>query len=150
MHSAACCANYVRWLEEQRMLVSKDSGIQSGVEPPKEWFDDLGLFTSECPACSALELGMSLENVRHSEQCRANFVRWKDMNEFEALKYLDVSHELHGGANDESRRSVRGRSYSPSTGIRRGDGGEIQKEVEFSPGDAGGGRNSTGSKKRGG
>ena len=31
------------------MLVSKDS-VVGGEEPPKEWFDDLGLFTSECSA----------------------------------------------------------------------------------------------------
>lgn len=49
VHSAACCAHYVRWLEEPRMLVSKDS-VVGGEEPPKEWFDDLGMFTSECSA----------------------------------------------------------------------------------------------------
>ena len=69
-HSAACCANYVRWLEEQRMLVSKDSGIAvGGEEPLKKWFDDHGLFISECPACSALELGMGLDGVKHSDEC---------------------------------------------------------------------------------
>ena len=66
---------------------------------------------------TAAKLGMSLDGLKHSDECRSNFTRWKDMNEFEALKYLDVSHEVHGGANDESRRSVRGRSYSPSLNV---------------------------------
>jgi len=146
-HSAACCANYVRWLEEQRMLDSKDSSIGvGGEEPLKQWFDDHGLFISECPACSALELGMSLDGVKHSDECRSNFTRWKAMNEFEALKYLDVSHELHGGADDELRRSVREGSYTPEfVGLEPGDTG-VDRHVHFdvsSPGDAGGGKDSS-------
>ena len=111
VHSAACCANYVRWLEEQRSLVSKDSN-RVGETPPKEWFEDHGLYTSDCPACSALELGMSLD-VEHSSECKANYKRWKDLNEFESLKYLDVSHDLlHERAKDESL-VVHDGSYTP-------------------------------------
>ena len=69
----------------------------------------LHLHHLEAAQKTAAKLGMSLDGLKHSDECRSNFTRWKDM-EFEALKYLDVSHEVHGGANDESCRSVRGRS----------------------------------------
>ena len=72
VHSAAC-ANYVRWLEEQRSLVCKDSN-RVGETSSNEWFEDHGLFTSDCPACSALELGMSID-VEHSSECKANYKR---------------------------------------------------------------------------
>jgi len=62
----ACCANYVKWLEEQRSLVSQDSN-RVRETPPNEWFEDHGLFTSGCPACSAQELGMGLD-VEHSSE----------------------------------------------------------------------------------
>ena len=70
------------------------------------------------------------------------------MNEFEALKYLDVSHEVHGGANDESR--IRGRSYSPSLNVapEPGDWGGGQRNDGSSPGDAGGGKDSSESRVR--
>ena len=146
VHSAACCANYVRWLEEQRSLVSKDSN-RVGETPPKEWFEDHGLFTSDCPACSALELGMSLD-VEHSSECKANYKRWKDSNEFEALKYLDPHDLLHEGAKDE-KHDVHDGSYTPEifeTDILASD--RLVESGTPSPGEAGGGRDVSISRKR--
>ena len=40
------------------------------------WFDANGGYTSECPACSALEIGQSTSGLRHSDGCRARFSRW--------------------------------------------------------------------------
>ena len=93
-HSASCCANYVRWLKGQREVMSEKSmsagagsdpvGLAGhddeerigGGEPPDWWFDANGGYTSECPACSALELGQSTSGLRHSDGCRARFSRW--------------------------------------------------------------------------
>ena len=81
-------------------------------------------------------------------ECKANYKRWKDMNEFEALKYLDVSHDLlHEGAKDESH--VRDGSYTPEifeTDILASDR-LVQSDIP-SPAEAGGGRDISISRKR--
>ena len=59
----------------------------------------------------ALELGMSLD-VEHSSECKANYKRWKNENEFEALKYLDPHDLLHESAKDENL-VVHDGSYTP-------------------------------------
>ena len=94
VHSAACRSKYVDWLKSQRQVVSEkalsaESGFDpaglaghedeeriGGGEPPESWFDANGGYTSECPACSALELGQSTTGLRHSDVCRARFSRW--------------------------------------------------------------------------
>ena len=146
VHSAACCANYVRWLEEQRSLVSKDSN-RVDETPPNEWFEDHGLYTSDCPACSALELGMSVD-VEHSLECKANYKRWKNENEFEALKYMNPHDLLHERAKDENLVVDDG-SYTPEIFPPEDLASDrpVQSDTP-SPGEAGGGRDVSISRKR--
>ena len=85
VHSRACCANYVQWLKQQRKKASEqadklrnESALQ---QPPSDFFEREGIYTPDCPACGALELGLSLgAGVVHSEQCCRNFMRWRDLH----------------------------------------------------------------------
>ena len=77
VHSASCCANYVRWLRDQRQQAAEAAARERSAlvkVPPNEWFDRSG-YTPGCPACGALELGVNPDGLRHSSECIDQFER---------------------------------------------------------------------------
>ena len=75
VHSASCCANYVRWLRTQRQEAAEAAERERAAVvkvPPNEWFDQSG-YTPGCPACGALELGVNPDGLTHSSECIDQF-----------------------------------------------------------------------------
>ena len=71
VHSASCCANYVRWLRTQRQEAAEAAERERAAlvkVPPNEWFDQSG-YTPGCPACGGLELGVNPDGLTHSSEC---------------------------------------------------------------------------------
>ena len=60
VHSASCCANYVRWLRTQREEAAEAAEVELRAmykNPRSEWLVKVR-FTLGCEACAALELGV--------------------------------------------------------------------------------------------
>ena len=85
VHSSKCCANYVRWLRTQRRESAEAAELERRAlrrQPTKKWIEDHEIFTPDCPACAAVELGVNPEGLSHSDLCLENFARWMASDSF--------------------------------------------------------------------